>query len=121
MANAVFLLDTKRKPLDPIHPGYARRLLNAGKAAVIRRYPFTIILKRPVETDTAPLRIKIDPGSRKTGMAIVDDQAGKDRPGFSKGGKGKGGKGGKGDVAPPGGVPGQSGPGPGPGGGPGKK
>lgn len=77
MANAVFVLDTERKPLDSIHPGYARRLLNAGKAAVIRRYPFTIILKRPVETDTAPLRIKIDPGSRKTGMAIVDDQAGK--------------------------------------------
>ncbi len=42
----VFVLDTMHKPLDPIHPGYARKLLFSGKAAVFKRYPFTIILTR---------------------------------------------------------------------------
>lgn len=41
----VFVLDSNRKPLDPCHPARARKLLKAGKAAVFRRYPFTIILK----------------------------------------------------------------------------
>ncbi len=42
----VFLLDKNKQPLDPIHPGYARKLLGWGKAAVLRRFPFTLILKR---------------------------------------------------------------------------
>jgi len=41
----VFVLDTHRQPLDPCHEARARELLNKGKAAVFRRYPFTIILK----------------------------------------------------------------------------
>ena len=39
----VFVLDTMERPLDPVHPGRARMLLKQGKAAVFRRYPFTII------------------------------------------------------------------------------
>lgn len=76
MANKVFVLDTDRRPLDPVHSGYARRLLKLGQAAVIRRYPFTIILKRRVETAPSPLRLKCDPGSRQTGMACVNDATG---------------------------------------------
>ena len=73
----VFVLDTMYKPLDPIHPGYARKLLSSGKAAVSRRYPFTIILKREVEEPlTHPLRLKLDPGSKTTGIAIVNDASG---------------------------------------------
>ena len=41
----VFVLDKNRQPLDPCHPARARELLKAGKAAVFRRYPFTIVLK----------------------------------------------------------------------------
>ena len=59
----VFVLDTNKRPLSPIHPGRARILLTGGKAAVFRRYPFTIILKHEVTGPVEPLRLKIDPGS----------------------------------------------------------
>jgi 5-methylcytosine-specific restriction endonuclease McrA len=74
----VFMVDTNRKPLNPVHPGEARYLLNAGKAAVLKRYPFTIILKYAVDLPTLqPLRVKLDPGSKTTGIAMVNDATGK--------------------------------------------
>lgn len=76
--SSVFVVDTNKQPLNPVHPGKARSLLNAGKAAVLKRYPFTIILKWEVEKPQVhPLRIKLDPGSRTTGIALVDDRSGK--------------------------------------------
>jgi 5-methylcytosine-specific restriction endonuclease McrA len=73
----VFLLDTNKRPLDPVHPGRARLLLSSGKAAVFKRYPFTIILKHEVQSPPlAPLRLKIDPGSKTTGLALVHDGSG---------------------------------------------
>ncbi|HTI15450.1 MAG TPA: RNA-guided endonuclease IscB [Dictyobacter sp.] len=73
----VFVVDTHRQPVDPVHPGYARRLLSSGKAAVLKRYPFTIVLKMTVvEPQTQPLRIKLDPGSKTTGIAVVNDASG---------------------------------------------
>ena len=73
----VFVLDADKQPLTPVHPGGARSLLNSGKAAVYRTYPFTIILKKRVEGPTpAPLRLKIDPGARTTGLALVNDATG---------------------------------------------
>ena len=74
----VFVLDTNKQPCNPVHPGEARRLLTEGKAAVWRRFPFTIILKPDVPVDEpAPLRLKLDPGSKTTGIALVDDATGK--------------------------------------------
>jgi hypothetical protein len=73
----VFVVDTKKHPLNPVHPGRARILLSQGKAAVLKRYPFTIVLKVTVEKPaTQPLRIKLDPGSKTTGIAIVNDTSG---------------------------------------------
>jgi 5-methylcytosine-specific restriction endonuclease McrA len=73
----VFVLDTYQKPLDPVHPGRARMLLSQGKASVFRQFPFTIILKIEIEEpEVQPLRIKLDPGSRTTGIAIVNDSTG---------------------------------------------
>lgn len=73
----VFVVDAKQRPLAPCHPARARTLLTGGKAAVWRRYPFVIILKRAVPDATSePLRVKIDPGSAVTGLAIVNDAAG---------------------------------------------
>lgn len=73
----VFIVDTHKQPLTPIHPGRARLLLKAGKAAVLKKYPFTLLLKAPVEQPAVqPLRLKVDPGSRTTGIALVDDQRG---------------------------------------------
>lgn len=73
----VFIVDAHKRPLDPIHPGWARRLLSSGEAAVYRRYPFTIILKRSVsDPGTTPIRVKIDPGAKTTGLAVVNDTSG---------------------------------------------
>lgn len=73
----VFVLDTNKRQLAPCRPSRARKLLTAGKAAVFRRYPFTIILKYAVpEANPEPLRLKIDPGSRTTGIAVVNDRSG---------------------------------------------
>jgi len=70
----VFVIDTNKQPLNPLHPGRARLLLKQGKAAVYRRYPFTLILKCAVEQPhLEPLRVKIDPGSKTTGIALVND------------------------------------------------
>src|SRR5256885_6361812 len=73
----VFVLDTQKRPLDPVHPGCARLLLKEGKAAIFRRYPFTIIrIAAGSAAQPAPLRVKIDPGSKTTGLALVNDQTG---------------------------------------------
>jgi hypothetical protein len=70
MSNHVFVLDSNRKPLTPCKPGVARSLLNAGKASVFRRYPFTIILNKEVDANPEPLELKLDPGSKVSGMAL---------------------------------------------------
>src|SRR5260370_5765584 len=75
--SSVFVVDTEYRPLTTLHPGEARRLLSAGKAAVWRRYPFTLILKRAVpEAAPEPLRMKLDPGSKMTGLALVNAATG---------------------------------------------
>lgn len=71
MSNQVLVLDTNRKPLTPCPPGMARSLLNAGKAAVFRQYPFTIILKKEVEAKPEYITLKLDPGSKTTGIALL--------------------------------------------------
>ncbi len=73
----VFVLDTNKQPLNPVHPAWSRKLLSSGRAAVYKRYPFTIILKHAVpNAEVQPLRLKIDPGSKTTGIAIVNDNTG---------------------------------------------
>jgi 5-methylcytosine-specific restriction endonuclease McrA len=75
MSNFVFVLDTNKQPLNPILPGQARRLLNRQQAAVYRRYPFTIILKYALgNPEIEPHQLKIDPGSKVTGLAIVQGE-----------------------------------------------
>lgn len=73
----VFVLDTRYRPLDPIHSAQARQLLRNGKAAVFRRFPFTIILKEShLDSPVTPLRLKLDPGAKTTGIALVNDVTG---------------------------------------------
>lgn len=72
-----FVLDTDKKPLDPIHSAQARQLLRNKKAAVFRRFPFTIILKESRSgLPVSPLRLKLDPGAKVTGIALVNDASG---------------------------------------------
>jgi RRXRR protein len=73
MSNYSLVINSNKQPLDPIHPGAARRLLNAGKAAVYRVYPFTIILKSEVNQTPTPIVLKLDPGSKTTGIALLQN------------------------------------------------
>ncbi|MDF5723632.1 MAG: RNA-guided endonuclease IscB [Rhizonema sp. PD37] len=73
----VLVIDTLKQPLNPVHPAKARQLLNNGRAAIFRRFPFTIVLKESSSDQTIqPLRLKIDPGAKVTGIAIVNDANG---------------------------------------------
>jgi 5-methylcytosine-specific restriction endonuclease McrA len=75
----IFVLDKNLKPLDPCHQARARELLDKGRAKVFRRYPFTIVLQdRVLEASvTHSHRIKIDPGSKVTGIAVVQEETGR--------------------------------------------
>lgn len=68
----VFVLNKDKRPLAPCHPARARQLLKKGKAVIHRKYPFTIRLKEKKTVDNKQeYRLKIDYGSRTTGMAIL--------------------------------------------------
>jgi 5-methylcytosine-specific restriction endonuclease McrA len=74
MSNFVFVLDRDKQPLEPCSPTIAKKLLNGGKAAVLRQYPFTIVLKKAVKLDEVEqCQLKLDPGSVTTGIALLQD------------------------------------------------
>lgn len=67
----VFVIGKNKKPLMPCHPARARELLKKGRASVFRHFPFTIIIHDREGNDIQPLEVKLDPGSKTTGIAIV--------------------------------------------------
>lgn len=67
----VFTLNPDRTPVDPVHPKEARNMLKNGEAAIFRRYPFTVIRKEPIEVSAIGYRLKLDPGSKTTGIAVL--------------------------------------------------
>jgi 5-methylcytosine-specific restriction endonuclease McrA len=69
--NYVFVLDTNKTPQAPIHPAAARKLLGDGKAAVWKTFPFTLILKVAVKVEPPPVTLKVDPGSKTTGIVLT--------------------------------------------------
>ena len=73
MSTSVFVLDKKHRPLMPCRPARARQLLRAGRARVVKRFPFVIrLVDRTLEKSVVqPVLIKLDPGSRETGAAVV--------------------------------------------------
>jgi hypothetical protein len=73
----VLVLSPHRIPLAPCTPARARWLLSQKKAAVVRRFPFTLgLVQEPSRTRVPPLRLKIDPASTTPGLAMVDDATG---------------------------------------------
>ena len=71
----VIVIDKRRQPCNTISAAYARILLFNKQAVIHKRFPFTIRLRN----DNAVLKdknytIKLDPGSRTTGVAITDNQ-----------------------------------------------
>jgi hypothetical protein len=71
---SLFVLDQRKRPVIPCCEKRARLLLERGRAVVHRRYRFTIFGKDRVRADVEPVRIKLDPGSRTTGIAVVADR-----------------------------------------------
>lgn len=69
--NSVLVISSTKEPLMPTRPARARKLLTAGRAAVYRLHPFTIILSDRETGDVQPVEIKVDPGSKTTGVALV--------------------------------------------------
>jgi 5-methylcytosine-specific restriction endonuclease McrA len=74
---AVFVLDRSGKPLMPCSGKRARLLLGRGRARVHRLVPFVIRLvdRQSESCEYQPLRIKLDPGSKITGIALVRENA----------------------------------------------
>ncbi len=70
---SVFVLDKCKQPLMPTSPARAKQLLRAGRARVVRLHPFTIRLVDRTREHSAVegVQIKIDPGSRCTGVSVV--------------------------------------------------
>ena len=71
----VLVVDKRKRPCNTISAAYARILLFNKQAVIHKRFPFTIRLRN----DNAVLKdrsytVKLDPGSRTTGVAITDDQ-----------------------------------------------
>ena len=71
----VFVLDKHKKPLMPCTEKRARLLLQRGRAVIHKMEPFTIRLRdRTLEKSNVQLlRLKLDPGSKTTGVAIIDE------------------------------------------------
>ena len=63
----------------PCHSARARQLLREGRAVVHRRVPFVIRLKDRKDGGVQPVRAKLDPGSKTTGVALVRDEERIDR------------------------------------------
>jgi hypothetical protein len=78
----VYVLDKRKKPLMPYSLKRARQLLDRGRARVHKRLPFTIRHVDRFEENSVlqPLTLKIDPGSKTTGMALVREAGPKAEP-----------------------------------------
>ena len=70
----VYVLNMDGRPLMPTERhGKVRRMLRDGKAKVIRRCPFTIQLLCPTGTETQPVTLGIDAGSKHIGVSATTE------------------------------------------------
>jgi 5-methylcytosine-specific restriction endonuclease McrA len=67
----VFVLARHGKPLMPCHPYRARELIRKGRAVVHGYEPYTIRLLDREDGVVQPIDLKIDPGSKTTGVALA--------------------------------------------------
>lgn len=68
----VFCISKNKEPLGLVSPKQAKKLLNKGKAAVLLKQPFSLIMKEDTNLFNNELILKIDPGYKTTGLAIMD-------------------------------------------------
>ncbi|MHB1751244.1 MAG: RNA-guided endonuclease IscB, partial [Acidiferrobacter sp.] len=73
---AVLVMDRRKRPLMPCSEKRARLLLERGRARVHPVMPFTIRLVDRYQENAIlqTVRLKLDPGSQTTGLALVREQ-----------------------------------------------
>ncbi|MCI0714512.1 MAG: RNA-guided endonuclease IscB [Chloroflexi bacterium] len=71
MEQRVFVVDQYKQPLMPCHPARARMLLKQGRATIVKRFPFAIMLIDREGGETQAVQVKVDPGSKTSGIAVV--------------------------------------------------
>jgi RRXRR protein len=67
----VFVLSQEGRPLMPTTPRRARLWLEAERACVVRRDPFTIRLRFATKAHVQPARVGVDTGSKDVGIAAT--------------------------------------------------
>jgi len=71
----VFVISKNGEPLMPTYSGTARKLLDQGKATVIKRIPFTIQLLYQTSTEyIQSVRLGIDTGYKNIGFSCITDK-----------------------------------------------
>ena len=82
-ANRCFVVDRNGAPLGPCRVQRARKLRRSGRARLYKPEPYTIQLKdvQAADLDTSGLKteVRVDPGRRHTGIAVVMLLEGEDR------------------------------------------
>ena len=69
MPNKVYVINKHGRPLMPCSPAKARHLLDAGKAKVKKRTPFTIQLVYGSSGYTQEVILGVDDGSKTIGIS----------------------------------------------------
>lgn len=70
----VFVLNFDGKPIMPTKPSRARKMLESGKAKVVKRIPFTIQLNYVCENQTQPVTIGVDTGFGNIGFSATTEK-----------------------------------------------
>ena len=68
---SVFVVDKNNVALMPCHPGRARVLLERKRADVYKMHPFTIRILDREDGVLQAVELKVDPGSKITGFALM--------------------------------------------------
>ena len=70
----VYVISNDGRPLMPTERcGKVRRMINTGKAKVVKRCPFTIMLLYETGNIVQPLDLGIDAGSKTIGLSACTD------------------------------------------------
>ena len=70
----VYVLNMRGKPLMPTNPRKARKLLEQGRAIVVKRTPFTIQLLYPTGEAKQDITLKVDSGYSHVGISATTDK-----------------------------------------------
>ena len=70
----VFVLNMRGEPLMPCSPSKARKLLQADKAVVKKKDPFTIQLKIATGENRQPITLEVDPSASSVGFRAATEK-----------------------------------------------